>query len=469
MASEGELSADVVKAAIFAATDDINAKFDSMPQTWGQLWQSFQNTALIAFQPVLQRLNDLANSESFQTFVTNAVNAMATLSGVLLDIFNMAGTVGTFISDNWSTISPLVYGVITALTAYYAIMGVVKAIEMISTGIKIALAVASFAHAAATGAEASATAVATAEQYGLNTALLSCPLTWIILLIIALIAVIVAVANHIANMGGTASTAFGVITGGVNVVIQFFKNLGLEIANIALGIGNAIAALGSNIMTAFHNAICSVQSWWYDLLSTVLNVVAGICDALNSLPFVDFDYSGITNAADDYAAKSAEAASNKQEYKSIGDAFNEGSSTFDTFQKGWVSDAYASGAKWGDGVTNKIKGMVSSKATKIPSAKDYSSALASGNNNTAATAANTAKTADSASKAAKSLDITSEDLKYLRDIAERDVVNRYTTASINVNMTNNNTINNDMDLDGVTEHLRSTIEEQMNAAAEGVY
>lgn len=473
MAQDGQLSADVVKAAIFAATDDINAKFDSMPMTWGQVWTSMQNTATIAFQPVLERINEIANSEGFQNFVNMAINDLAILVGYVLEIFDVVGMVGTFIADNWSMISPIVYAVVAALVMYAAYMGIVNAVELISNGIKIAMCIASYAHAAATGAEVSATAAATAAQYGLNTALLSCPLTWIILAIIALIAVIIAVANYISNMGGTATTAFGVICGGVNVVIQFFKNLGLEVANIALGIGCAIAALGENIMTAFHNAICSVQSWWYDLMSTALGVIESICVALNKLPFVEFDYSGITSAADDYAAKSAEAANNKQDYTSISDAFKNGSSTFDTFQDGWVDDAYKSGAKWGDGVSNKVTKAFDSKAVKIPKASDYKNAIANGNsalgNSAAQTAANTADTAKNTAKTADAVAVTAEDLKYLRDMAEQEYVNRFTTASITVNQTNHNTINNDMDLDGVTEHLRSTMEEQMAAAAEGVH
>lgn len=78
------------------------------------------------------------------------------------------------------------------------------------------------------------------------------------------------------------------------------------------------------------------------------------------------------------------------------------------------------------------------------------------------TAANTAKIA-------KAMDVTTEQLKYIRDIAEQKYINRFTTASITINQTNHNTVNNDMDLDGVTEHLRSTMEEQMAAAAEGVH
>lgn len=272
------------------------------------------------------------------------------------------------------------------------------------------------------------------------------PVTWIIAAIAILIGLVIAIANHVASLGGTATTAFGVITGGINVVIQFFKNLGLSVANIALGIGNAIAALEQNIMTAFHNAISFVQSWWYGLLSTAISVIEGICAALNKLPFVDFDYSGITAAADDYAAKSAAAANNKQSYTSISDAFNNGASTFNAFDKGWASDAYNAGAKWGDGVSKKVTNAVKGTATKIPKVSDYRNAVASPNsaasiaNNTAQTAKNTGNTAKVAQKAAQSLDVSSENLKYIKDMAERDTINRFTTARINVKQTNHNTV-----------------------------
>ena len=470
MAQEGELTADVVKAAIFSSADDINSKFEAMPMTWGQMWTSFQNTAMMAFQPVLQDMNEIANSEGFQTFVTNAVNGLAMVASVVLDIFSVIGSVAGFVADNWGIIAPIIGAVVAAMAVYASYIGIVNALELVSNGIKIAMCIASYAHAAATGVEVSATAAATAAQYGFNTALLSCPLTWIILLIIALIAVVIAVANHFSGAGHVAQSTFGAICGGVNVVIQFFKNLGLTVADIALGIWGALNACASNLQTAFHNAICSVQSYWYDLLSTVLSVIDGICAELNKIPFIEFDYSGVTQAANDYAAKAAEASNNKKEYTNVGDAFTDGMLTFEVFSDGWVSDAYADGAKWGDGVSDKIKNAVSSKATELPDEDKYTSVLDNAANNAAQqTALNTGKTAENANKIAKSVDITSEDLKYMRDIAERDVVNRYTAAAINVKQTNHNNINNDMDLDGVTEHLRSTMQEQMAAAAEGVY
>lgn len=462
MAQDGQLTADTVKAAIFSSADDINAKFEAMPMTWGQVWTSFQNSALMAFQPVLDKVNELANNDQFQGFVENAIGLLAQLAVYVLDFFNTLASIGAFISDNWSIIAPIVYGVIAALIAYAAISGIVAAVNGV-------MALSASVHAAAEAMQAGATFTATAAQYGLNAALMACPLTWIILLIIAVIAAIFAVCNAIAKMTGVANSGFGVITGGINVVIQFFKNLGLSVANIALGIGNAIAALASNMMTAFHNAICSVQSWFYNLLSTALSVIEGICAALNKLPFVEFDYSGISSAADDYASKAAEAAGNKEDYKSIGDAFNEGMSTFDTFQDEWAADAFNAGASWGDGVADKVSGMFSMDNIDLTGGVDTSMLSNDFANNAAQTAANTADTADSAGRIADSVDISKENLKYLRDIAETEAINRFTTAEIEVTMNNNNTVSSDMDIDGMVDHLSAGVLEAMEQAAEGVH
>lgn len=472
MAADGELSADVVKAAIFSAADDINSKFNEMPMTWGQIWQSMQNTALIAFQPVLQRLNDLANSEAFQTFIQGAIEAMATLASIVLNIFDLIGTVGGFIADNWSVISPIIYGVIGALAVYAAYLGIVKAIEIASAAASMIHSLAMSAKIAVMAAVTGQTMAATAAQMGYNGALYACPVVWIIMLLIALIAIIFAVCNAIAKMTGIANSGFGVITGGVNVVIQFFKNLGLTVANIALGIGNAVAALASNMMMAFHNAICNVQSWFYNLLSTACSVIESIAAALNKLPFVSFDYSGISSAADDYAAKASEAGGNKEDYQSISDAFNEGFTTFDAFQDGWASDAFNAGAAWGDGVADKVSNFSLSDVfgqTDIPNVSDYTS----GFNDAIANSGvgdSIGSIDDNTGKIKDSLEVSEEDLKYLRDIAEQEAINRFTTAEINVDMSGmQNTVNSGDDIDGFMTKLTDSVNEAVDNMTEGVH
>lgn len=453
-AEQGLITAEVVKNAIFASADEINAKFESMPLTWGQIATKMQNTALAAFDPVLTRLNQVANSAQFNTVINGIINGLAMLATVATGVLDLLINGAAFVVDNWSWISPIVYGLVAAFIAY-------NAVALITNGINAAMALATFAQ--------------TAAQYGLNAALQACPITWIVVLVIALVAAIYAACSAIAKFTGIANSGFGVICGGINVVVQFFVNLGLTIANIALGIWNALGACAQNIGIAFSNVISGVQAWFYNLLSTALTVVAGICEALNKLPFVEFDYSGITNAASDYAAKAAEASGNIQDFVSVGDAFNEGMSTFDTWQDGWVGDAFNAGANWGDGVASGISDAVGGLFDMdLGAATDYGAGgLGTGGygdfamddllGNTGQTAANTGAAADA-------LSTSTEELEYLRDIAERDAINRFTTAEVRIDMTGmTNRIEGGADLDGVISTLTDGFTEALLTAAEGVH
>lgn len=472
LAADGQVTSDIIIAAMLGAADETNAAFATLPLTWSEIWQNIKNAALVAFQPVLQRINDFANSTVVQNFANGVIEAMAVISNVVLNIFDLIGTVGGFIADNWSVISPIIYGVIAALAVYAAYLGIVKGIEIASAAATAIHSVAMSAKIGVMAALTGQTMAATAAQMGYNGALYACPVVWIIVLIIALIAVIFAVCNAIAKMTGVANSGFGVITGGVNVVIQFFKNLGLTVANIALGIGNAIAALASNMMTAFHNAICSIQSWFYNLLSTALSVIEGICAALNKLPFVEFDYSGISSAADDYAAKASEAAGNKEDYQSISDAFNEGFTTFDAFQDGWASDAFNAGAAWGDGVADKVSNFSLSDVfgqTDIPNVGDYTSGFSDAIANSGV-GDGIGNIDDNTGKIKDSLEVSEDELKYLRDIAEQEAINRFTTAEINVDMSGmQNTVNSGDDIDGFMTKLTDSVNEAVDNMTEGVH
>lgn len=435
-AQEGQVTAEVVKNALFSVADETNAKFESMPMTWAQIWTNMQNRALQTLDPVLNKLNKLANSEQFSTVVDGALNALATITALASGILDVFVNIGSAVVDNWSVIEPIAWGLVAALVAYNAVALITQAIN----GVKAA------------------------AQYGLNAALLARPITWIVVGVIALVAGIIALCNWIAKTTGVAATGFGVITGGINVAIQAVWNAMLVVANVAIGIWNALGACCSNIGTAFHNVISNVQGWFYGLLSTALTVVEGICAALNKLPFVEFDYSGISAKADEYAAKSAEAYGSVEEYQNIGDAFTKGYNTFDTFTDGWASDAFKAGASWGDGVADKVSsffdfGGGGTGGTDLGSGFDLSSIA----DNTGLTADNTGKTADA-------LAVTEEQLEYLRDIAERDAINRFTTAEVKIDMTGmTNRIDGSADLDGVISQLTEGFTEALVTAAEGVH
>lgn len=470
------LSNDMQAAAVIGSVIDEgwSGLYDAMSQTpEGQIIQ-FKNTlgdlketigaglypAVLNFMSLFQE-----NLPQIQEFADLFVQGIGRIINFLTQAANKALEFASTVQDNWSIIEPIVLGIVAALTAYAIISGIVAAVNgahALSEGVKAA------AQMMATGA----TLAETAAQHGLNAALLACPITWIVVGVIALVAAIAAVCSWIAKTTGIAATGFGVITGGINVAIQAVWNAMLVVANVAIGIWNALSACCSNIGTAFHNVIANVQGWFYGLLSTVLTVVSGICAALNKLPFVSFDYSGITAAAEEYAGKSAEAYGSVEEYTNVGDAFKSGMGTFDTFKDGWASDAFAAGSAWGDGVADKVSGLFDYEAGTIDDFVTDTGYAMDGDTGYAmdGIGSDTADIADSTGGMAKSLDVSNEQLQYLRDIAERDAINRFTTAEVKIDMTGmNNRIEGSADLDGVISQLTDGFAEALVTAAEGVH
>lgn len=466
------LSQDMQAAAVIGNVID---------EGWAGLYETMSSTPRAQLISLNNTLGDIKETVgagiypailNFASVVSNqfpqiqsAANGFAAAIGwiitMLTGALELALNFGSFVSDNWSILEPIVWGLVGALIAY-------NAVSLITSALNAAHATSVTVKAAAEMMSTGATFAATAAQYGLNAALMACPVTWIVVAVLALVVAIVALCNWIAQTTGVAQTGFGVITGGINVAIQAVKNAALVVANVALGIWSALGAVCSNIGTAFHNVIANVQGWFYGLLATALTVVEGICAALNKLPFVEFDYSGITSKADEYAAKSAEAYGSTEEYTSIADAFSEGFNTFDTFTDGWASEAFQAGAAWGDGVADKVGGLFSFDTGNLEDyTGDYNTGLGY---DLSGIADDTGNIADSTGGIADSLDVSTEELEYLRDIAERDAINRFTTAEVKIDMTGmTNKIDGGADLDGVIRELTDGFTEALLTAAEGVH
>lgn len=466
------LSQDMQAAAVIGNVID---------EGWAGLYETMSSTPraqLISFNNTLGDIKETVGAGIYPAIlnfvsvvstkfpqIQSAANGFAAAVGWIITLLTgaleLALNFGSFASDNWGVLEPIVWGLVGALIAY-------NAVSLITNALNAAHATSMTVKAAAEMMSTGATFAATAAQYGLNAALMACPVTWIVVAVLALVVAIVALCNWIAQTTGVAQTGFGVITGGINVVMQFFVNLGLTVANIALGIWNALGACCSNIGTAFHNVISNVQGWFYGLLATALTVVEGICAALNKLPFVEFDYSGITSKADEYAAKSAEAYGNVEDYTSVADAFSEGFSTFDTFTDGWASEAFQAGAAWGDGIADKVGGLFSFDTGSLDDyTSDYNTGLGY---DLSGIADDTGSIAESTGGIADSLNVSNEELEYLRDIAERDAINRFTTAEVKIDMTGmTNNIDGGADLDGVIRELTDGFTEALLTAAEGVH
>lgn len=462
MASEGELSADVVKAAIFASADDINAKFEEMPMTWAQLWQSMQNTALMAFQPVLQRLNDLANSEAVQNFVDGAIGAMATLANIVISIFDMVATVGGFIADNWSIISPIVYGVAAALAVYYGASLLAKDGAIMS-------ALATARDTIAKGAQAVATFATTAAQEGFNAALAACPITWVIIAIIALIAVIFALCNWIAEATGVTESGFGIICGIVSAAAAFVLNQFIGLINIAITLGvnlyNHFANFAAAFGILFDDPVAAIKAVLLSLLNFVVTVVTKAAQLLDAV----FG-SNLADAVSEFQAK-VQAEIDATIENAGGDAaetLNPSDYTLDRINYG---DAFDAGAALGDGIADTVGNFSLSDlfgTTDIPNPDDYTSGFGDVIKNSGM-GDNIANISDNTGAIKDSMDISNEDLKYLRDIAEQEAINRFTTAEIKLDMSGmQNTVTNTNDLDGIVDGLTTKVLEAMETVKEGV-
>ena len=449
LASDGAISADIIKAAVFATADDIEGKFATLPMTFSDVWTSIKNTAVQQFSELMQKVNGFLNSNTGKSMVNSISSAIGTLAIVLGAVLGMVMSVSTFFADNWSTIEPIIWGIVGAFVVYNGVLAIYNTYKSIAAGLEAYHAAKATWAAGATLAEAAATTTATGAQVGLNAALLACPITWIIAAIILVIVFIYAVVGAINDLTGSSISGTGVIAGA-------FATLGAHIINtFVIPVWNKIAAFINFFGNVWGDPIAAVKVLFYDMCSTVIgyiaNMASAIEDVINKIPGVTVD---ITSGLDSFK-KQIDDASQKVKDES-----------------GWVEyvgrmdfidykDAYNTGYDFGKGIDDKLGSVF-----KMPNMDDYKNNMpdySSMGQNLDNIAGDTGKMSDS-------LDTSEEDLKYLRDIAEQEAINRFTTAEIKVDMGGiNNTVNNNADLDGIVDYLAIKVEEQMQIAAEGVH
>lgn len=462
MASDGQITADIVKNAMFAAADDIDAKFNSMPMTWGQLWTQYSNLALKTFQPVLQRLNEMANDQHMQTALTGIMNALSGAATIALNVIDVMVTGGAYIVDNWSMIAPVIGGVAAALAIYNGALLLHNAYEAASNGLKMIAAIRSVAHGTATAAETAATTGASAAQIAFNAALYACPLTWVVLAIIAVIAAIYLVVAAINKVQGTTYSATGVICGLVATAGAFIVNTGVGLLN---GLIQLIWSIFVEPFLGIVEWVLNVTNGGFDSFGgAVANLIGNIISWFLSLGEV------VTKIIDAIFGTDWTAGLNALQNNVLAWGKNENAITLDReaptiAYRASYSEAYNKGYDFGQGVENRIKNFFG--GTKDDNS-DNSGALGS-YGAASDMAANVANIAGDTSSISDSLDVSEEDLKYLRDIAEQEAINRFTTAEIKVDMSGmSNTVHNINDLDGIVDGLTTRVLEAMEVVKEGV-
>ena len=466
VAQEGKVTAEVVKNAMFAMADETNAKFDSMPKTWAQIWVDMKNQALSMFAPILTKINQLENSAKFQKVTTGLINGLAAVANVASSALDILIAIASVFVDNWGIIQPLVLGIAAAMLLYNGYLIANNAITAISNAQKglaavqaYKAAVANTTLAATEKAEAMAKASATAAQYGFNAALLACPLTWILLIIIAVIAAIYMIVAAINKLTGSTISATGIICGAVAVAGAFVLNYAIGVLNAIiqalwtifvapfLGIVEWILNVCNGGFNSFGDAVANLIGQIIGWFLNLGKVVTTIIDAIFGTDWT----SGLESL------QSAVTSWGKNENAIT---LDKNAPTID--YRATYSGAWDAGYDFGQGIDDKIGGMFDASGLDSMGAFDLSNTLDGIYGNTGDTAANTAATADA-------LDIAEEDLAYLRDIAEREAINRFTTAEIKVEQHNENHISKDADLDGIMDAWANDFAEKLEVSEEGVH
>lgn len=452
--SEGLLTADVIKAAVFNSADEVEARFQQMPMTWGQVWTQMQNKAIAAFDPVLSKLNQVANSERFETVTDGIVSGLATIAAVAGVVLDLLISGGSLVVDNWSWLEPIVWGLVAAFVAY-------NTVALITNGLNAATALAEGVKAAALAMSTGATFAATVAQYGLNAALLACPITWIVLLIIALVAAFYAAVAAINHFAGTSLSATGIVMGAFAVAGAFIINLILGVVNFVIGIGvelyNLIATFANFFANVFNDPVGAIINLFAGMFDFILGIVQSAASLIDTVLGTDMS-SAVAGFRNTVATKVEEIVGDQVE---VMEKLNASDYQIQRIEYG---DAWAAGNSLGRGIEDAVGGLFN---FDLGAAENYGAdspfALADISNNAALTAANTGATADA-------LTATTEELEYLRDIAERDAINRFTTAEVKIDMTGmQNRIEGGADLDGVISALTDGFTEALLTAAEGVH
>lgn len=381
---------------------------------------------------------------------------------VLADAFSILNGGISFLAENWSIIQPILIGLGTWIAAANIPL-------MTQAGLWLWNTVLVPAYTAVVGflqhgynVLTSATYRSSAAQLMYNSSLLACPLTWILLIIVAVIAAIYAIVAAINKVTGSTISATGIVVGALTTAVAFIWNLFLALVDFVLSCVNYLVnpwiAFANFFGNLFNDPIGSIIHLFGDMADNILGILESIAKAIDKV--FGSNLAGAVQGWRGGLDEMVEIAANKHgngSYEKVAENLNLSSESLGLSR--WAyTDAWDYGYDLGAGIEDKVSGMFGSEGFSTD-------AITEGITNVPAfeeIAGNTGDIKDS-------LDITNENLKYMRDLADQGVVNRFTTAEIRVDMTNNNSISSAMDLDGVVDYMVTSVQEAMERVAEGVH
>lgn len=437
-------------------------QIQQMANTWGDIKEVVGARLYPAVMQFFTKImSNMPQAENLMMGLANALNVVIIMLSWLID---SAGAVVGFFQNGWPMIQPIIWGIVGALSVYYLYLGYLKTALVVGAAIESAMAIAKGIHALAIWAMTSATWAQATAQLGLNGAMYACPLVWIIGLILILVGFFyaaVAVVNYFAQ---TSISATGLICGAIAVAGAFIINIFIGLWNGLVGIVvdliNVCISFAEFFANFLNNPAVAIIHLITDLARFVVGVMQSLANVIDSV--FGSNLSGIVSGWNDSIEnfKNGITTDSMITY----DRVTKADFQFDRMEYGKIwDDQY----NFGQGIESKIKGLFKNDGFNMDGYGGIGSAVEDTWDNIAG---NTGSTAGNTAAMANSMDMAEEDLKSMRDLAEAEVINRFTTAELTVNMGGiTNQVNSGMDLDGINNYLESSIFEVLETAAEGVY
>lgn len=397
MASEGDITGNIVKNALFAAADETNAKFAEMPMTFGQAWNIIQNNLLQAFLPLMQTIAKGAQ----------------------------------LISDNWDNIAPIFYGVAAGVAVYSVAMGISNAVTWLGV----------------------------AANRALITTMLKNPWTWIA---VGIAVVVGAVYKWVQSVGGFKIAWMIVVDRvlyawdvmkfgfamGVNLVMTLIDKLQIGFMGMSVNVANFVGDMKANVLTTLQN-----------MVNGAINIINDFIAKLNKIPGVSIDMvEQVTFGTNAQLENEAAKQSRNSALNSYVDSKESDATRRDASLKNMAIDAFTATAERQQEISKAQKKLAddasrSAEPDGVASAPYEPVAVKGTGTNDAV-----------------EVDMADEDLQYLRDIAERDYINKFSTATLAPNITVKfGDVHETADADKVAGRIKKILQEEIAMTAEGAY
>lgn len=476
MGSQGLITSRMVVEAILAMDEETEAAFANVRKnmTFAQMWTQFKNDAIRAFQPFLETLAEIGNSPAMQGIFDALTSAVYALGRTLNWVATVAGNTANFIHKHWSVIGPIFYGVASAVTAL-AVVAIGKSLVAACRTAIVGLAQLMVGVTSTQVAMLSLAGIIGVTIWYFSAMGMSADSLSSYLLSMAAILGVIAIVSAVtgAAIFGMTWPVYAVLAGVLALLAVFMAfpevvgtavgTVAAILGNFLIGAYNGFVDFANFLHNVFIDPVGAVIALFGDMAINVLNIIksmlSGVETLINLIPGVEIDItSGISNVIGTVEDK-IETFKDKRGWEE----FVQKQDYFD------VSSIAASGATtavdWRDSLVGGLQNIGSTISGLFDSSPPGDYAIITPFGDEIANALG--DIGDDTSKISKSVELTDEDLKYLRDVAEREAINKWTAAQIHIDMTNNNNVQKINDLDGIAVGLRGILLDELGSMTNG--